>query len=157
MTKDKILIELSSSTKTKVYKEDFASQSFPQKVFSAIWEVEAEVNNGGFSQYFFNNSRASAWFVALALVHVGAPKTANICERAIAVAFPSGLPEDLYSIRSAANNFPKNIQGKLYALDKEFYAYPHDLADLLFAYVKLNPDEFGTLLERTFPVSRLTS
>ena len=147
MTKDKILIELSSSTKTKVYKEDFANQSFPQKVFSAIWEVEAEVNNGGFSQYFFNNSRASAWFVVLALEHVGAPKTASICERAIAVAFPSGLPEDLDSVRSAANNFPKNVQEKLYALDKEFYAYPHDLVDLLFAYVKQNPDEFGTLPE----------
>src|SRR5258708_4247633 len=79
VTKDKILIELSRSAKTKVYKEDFANQSFPQKVFSAIWQVEAEVNNGGFSQYFFNDSRASAWFVALALEHVGAPKTANIC------------------------------------------------------------------------------
>src|SRR5882724_9902649 len=114
VNKNSILIDLSESDQTKFGKQDFEVQSMPQKVFSAIWEVEAEVNNGGFSQYFFNNSRASAWFVALALVHVGAPKTANICERAIAVAFPSGLPEDLYSIRSAANNFPKNIQGKLY-------------------------------------------
>ena len=147
MIKDKILIELARSAKTKVYKEDFADQSFPQKVFSAIWQVEAEVNNGGFSQYFFNDSRASAWFVALALEHIGAPKTANICERAIAAAFPFGSPDDLDSIRSAAADFPNDILEKLYALDKEFYAYPHDLVDLLFVYVKHNPDEFGTLPE----------
>ena len=65
----------------------------------------------------------------------------------IAAAFPSGLPNNLDSIRSAADNFSRNIQEELYALDKEFYAYPHDLVDLLFAYVKQNPDEFGTLPE----------
>ncbi|MGC1905073.1 MAG: DUF4375 domain-containing protein [Candidatus Acidiferrum sp.] len=147
MDKNKILIKLSESPMTKVWKEDFAKQSFPQKVFSAIWEVEAEVNNGGFSQYFFNNSRASAWFVALALEEIHAPKTANICERAIAAAFPSGLPNDLNSIRSSAGNFPKDILGKLSALDEEFYSYPHNLTDLLFAYVMLHPDEFGRLPE----------
>jgi len=145
MDKNKILIKLSESAMTKVWKEDFAKQSFPQKVFSAIWEVEAEVNNGGFSQYFFNNSRASAWFVARALEEIGAPKTANICKRAIAAAFPSGLPDDLDSIRSAAADFSEDIREKLWALDKEFYSYPHNLTDLLFAYVKRHPDEFGSL------------
>jgi len=145
MDKNKILIKLSESAMTKVWKEDFANQSFPQKVFSAIWEVEAEVNNGGFSQYFFNNSRASAWFVARALEEIGAPKTANICKRAIAAAFPSGLPDDLDCIRSAAADFSEDIREKLWALDKEFYSYPHNLTDLLFAYVKRRPDEFGSL------------
>jgi len=147
MDKDKILIKLSESGMTKVWKEDFAKQSFPQKVFSAIWQVEAEVNNGGFSQYFFNNSRASAWFVALALQEIGAPKTASICERAIAAAFPSGLPDDLDSIRSAAAHFSEDIREKLWTLDKEFYTYPHDLTELLFTYVKRHPDEFGSLPE----------
>ena len=147
MIKDKILIELARSAKTKVHKEDFANQSFPQKVFSAVWQVEAEVNNGGVSQYFFNDSRASAWLVTLALEHIGAPKTANISERAISAAFPSGLPDDRDSIRSAAADIPKDILEKLYALDKEFYSYPHDLTDLLFAYAKRHPDEFGTLPE----------
>jgi hypothetical protein len=147
MDKNKILIKLSESPMTKVWKEDFAKQSFPQKVFSAVWEVEAEVNNGGFSQYFFNNSRASAWFVTLALEEIRAPKTANICERAISVAFPPGLSDDLDSIRSFAADFPKDILEKLSALDEEFYSYPHNLTDLLFTYVKLHPDEFGSLPE----------
>lgn len=98
------------------FAEDFAGQSFPQKVLSAIWRMEAEVNNGGFSQYFFNSSRASAWFVVAALEEIGAPKTASICERAIATAFPYGLPEDLDSIRSAAADFPEDTVEKLWTL-----------------------------------------
>jgi hypothetical protein len=52
MNKNDILINLSESENTRFGKEDFALQSLPQKVFSAIWAVESEVNNGGFSQYF---------------------------------------------------------------------------------------------------------
>jgi hypothetical protein len=51
-TKNHILILLSESDKTSFGKEDFGSQSLPQKVFSAIGEVESEVNNGGFSAVF---------------------------------------------------------------------------------------------------------
>jgi Domain of unknown function (DUF4375) len=58
-TKNHILINLSSSEKTSFGKEDFADQSLPQKVFSAIWAIESEVNNGGFSQYFLNSSEES--------------------------------------------------------------------------------------------------
>jgi uncharacterized protein DUF4375 len=50
--KNAFLIQLSESDRTMFGKEDFATQSVPQKVFSAIWAVESEVNNGGFSQYF---------------------------------------------------------------------------------------------------------
>jgi hypothetical protein len=46
MTKNDILINLSESEKTSFGKQDFASQSLPQKVFSAIWAVESEVNSG---------------------------------------------------------------------------------------------------------------
>jgi hypothetical protein len=73
MTMDKILIALASSPVTKVGKEPFTRQSLPQKVFTAIWKVEAEVNNGGFSQYFWNSSNESAHFVVQALEMIGAP------------------------------------------------------------------------------------
>ena len=145
MNKNEILIELSESKMTKVGKKEFATQSFPQKVFSAIWEVESEVNNGGFSQYFLNDSAESAYFVVGALEEIGAPKTAYICQRAIAAAFPSGPPETVDSIRSAASAFSEEILEELEPIDQEFLSYPHNLTDLLFAYVKAHPDEFGTL------------
>jgi hypothetical protein len=144
-TKNHILISLSSSDKTSFGKLDFASQSLPQKVFSAIWEVESEVNNGGFSQYFLNSSAESAHFVADSLRIIGAPDTAAICDRAIAASFPTGLPESEDAIRLAASEFPDEIVEKLEALDQEFFSYPHDLTKLLFDYVSQHPEEFGTL------------
>jgi len=144
-TKNHILIRLSESPQTKFGKEDFTSQSVPQKVFSALWEVESEVNNGGFSQYFVNSSAGSAHFVADALRMIGAPKTADICERAIDTAFPAGLPKSEEAIRSAAADFSDEVLEKLEPLDQEFFSYPHNLTDLLFAYVSQHPEEFGTL------------
>jgi hypothetical protein len=92
VNKNSILIDLSESDKTKFGKQAFATQSTPQQVFSSIWAVESEVNNGGFSQYFLNSSCETAAFVAVALDTIGAPRTADICRRAIATAFPMGLP-----------------------------------------------------------------
>jgi Domain of unknown function (DUF4375) len=144
-TKNQILIGLSESPQTRFGKEDFTSQTVPQTVFSALWEVESEVNNGGFSQYFVNSSAESAHFVVDALNMIGAPKTADICERAIATAFPAGLPQSEEAIRSAAADFSDEVLEKLEPLNEEFFSYPHNLADLLFAYVSEHPDEFGTL------------
>jgi hypothetical protein len=145
MNKNEILINLSQSGMTKVGKLEFAQQSLPQRVFSAIWELESEVNNGGFSQYFSNESAESASFVAEALEIIGAPKTASICNRAISGAFPAGLPQTPEAIRSAAADFSDEILGKLEPLDQEFFAYPHSLTDLLFAYVSEHSEDFGTL------------
>ena len=145
VNKNEILINLSESAATKVGKEEFEQQSLPQKVFTAIWEVEAEVNNGGFSQYFLNDSAESASFVVKALTTIGAPKTADICSRAIVIAFPGGLPQTAEAVRSIATDFSEDILARLEPLDQEFFAYPHNLTDLLFAYVAAHPEEFGTL------------
>jgi hypothetical protein len=147
MNKNGILIALSESDRTNFGKKDFNSQSFPQKVFSAIWAVESEVNNGGFSEYFSNSSCETAGFVTEALETVGAPLTSDICKRAIIVAFPSDLPSDPDEISSAASDFTSEIRDKLDGLDKEFFQYPHNLTKLLFAYVSNHPDEFGELPE----------
>jgi hypothetical protein len=145
MNKNGILIELSESDKTKFGKEDFATQSTPQKVFSAIWAVESEVNNGGFSQYFQNTSCETAVFVVQALNVIGAPRTADICRRALETAFPAGLPSTADTIASTVGNFSDEIQEQLETLDGEFFAYPHNLTDLLFAFVSKHPEEFGEL------------
>src|SRR5258708_26400252 len=100
MDKNSILIDLSESKRTKFGKEDFETQSVPQKVFSSVWAVESEVNNGGFSQYFLNSSAETSAFVAEALEAIGAPRTADICRRAIACAFPDGLPSTPEEISS---------------------------------------------------------
>ncbi len=143
--KNNILISLSESDRTQFGKQNFATQSTPQQVFSSVWAVEAEVNNGGFSQYFLNDSCETAVFVAKALDTIGAPRTADICRRAIATAFPAGLPPTPEAISTAAADFSDEVLEQLGALDNEFFAYPHSLTDLLFAYLSKHPEEFGEL------------
>lgn len=148
MNKNELLIELSESSMAKIGKEEFAQQSLPQKVFSGIWEVESEVNNGGFSQYFSNDSAESASFVVQALETIGAPRTASICNRAILTAFPTGLPTTVESIRSVATDFSDEILAELEPLDQEFFSYPHNLTDLLFKYVSAHPEHTGETRRR---------
>jgi hypothetical protein len=144
MDKNNILINLSESEKIKFGKEDFHTQSVPQKVFSSIWAVESEVNNGGFSQYFQNSTSAeTAPFVVEALNTIGAPRTADICNRAMACAFPAGLPATPEAICSAAESLADDKLNELEVLDAEFMKYPHNLTELLFAYVSKHVEEFG--------------
>jgi Domain of unknown function (DUF4375) len=147
MNKNSALIDLSESERTKFGKEEFSLQSFPQKVFSAIWAAESEINNGGFAQYFQNASSETAPFVVEAFEAIGAPRTADICRRAVAVAFPNGLPSAPEAISSAAADFTDDITEQLETLDTEFFQYPHNLTDLLFEFVSEHPEEFGPLPE----------
>jgi hypothetical protein len=145
VNKNSILIELSESESIDYAKSPFSSQPIPQKVFWAIWALEAEVNNGGFAQYFFNTSCETVPFVAEALEIIGAPKTAEICRCAIKSAFPNGLPSTPDAISAASVDLSEDIMGKLYEADEEFFRYPHNLTALLFAYVSKHPEIFGTL------------
>lgn len=145
MDKNEILVMLSESESTAFGKQDFEEQSVPQKVFSSIWSLESEVNNGGFSQYFQNSSNETAGFVVDALRSIDAHQTAEICKRALMIAFPMGLPSSPEAISAAAANFAPDVEDALNSLDQDFYAYPNDLTELLYAYVSAHPDEFGSL------------
>ena len=92
MDKNNILIALSEPEYARLDSEGFRNLSVPHKVFSAIWALEAEVNNGGFSQYFFNSSGATAGFVHEALMIVGALKTADFAGARLPRRFPMGCP-----------------------------------------------------------------
>jgi hypothetical protein len=146
MDKNGFLIDLSESERTDFGRTEFAQQSYPQKVFSAIWNVESEVNNGGFAQYFENDCE-TAPFVGEALDTIGAPLTGAICRRAIAAAFPNGLPKDPKEISAQAEEFSDEVREELEEIDSEFFEYPHPLTDLLFDYVAKYPSEFGPVPE----------
>jgi len=131
MDKNKFLIDLSETDRTDFGKKKFSEQSHPQKVFSAIWAVESEVNNGGFAQYFENESGETAHFVAEALDTVEAPLTAAICRRAISTAFPDGLPEAPGAIGITAHYCPVRCLrcGVTYSIEWGFRGFGgvHDL------------------------------
>src|SRR5260370_2527375 len=134
MNKNSILTNLSESDKARFGKQAFATQSTPQQVFSSIWALESEVNNGGFSQYFLNESCETATFVAEALDTIGAPRTADICIRAIAAAFPTGVPPTTDAVSTAAAGFSNEVLENWGTLVTVILEYPNNLTHLMSAY-----------------------
>jgi hypothetical protein len=143
LDKNAYLIELSTSERTDFGVRDFADQSELQRVFSAIWTLEAEVNNGGFHQYFLNSAGETANFAPHALGRVGATSTAEIAERALLAVSPEPFPEDQDARQAMLEGLNKETIDQLESLDAEFYAYPDDLTELLFEFVRAHPEEFG--------------
>ena len=141
INKNNFLIELSESKRTSFGKIDFEKQSPAQKVFSSVWSVESEVNNGEFEQYFSNPSVETAGCVVGALTEIKAHKTAAICERAIQLVFPSGLPPAHIASDQAAEMDEVKAQ-KLEKYTDDFLKYPHDLTELLYDFVMSHTEEF---------------
>ena len=143
MDKNAYLIELSTSERTDFGVRDFADQPEPQRIFSAIWTLEGEVNNGGFHQYFLNSAGETANFGPHALRRIGAKSTAEIAERALRVVSPEPLPEDQVVRQAILEALDDETIDELESLDAEFYSYPDDLTALLFEFVRAHPKEFG--------------
>jgi hypothetical protein len=113
--------------------ERFSELSPSEKVFILVWELEAEVNNGGFHQFFFNSAGDRAGATAAALRSIGAKRAADIVDRATS-SFPKGVPAD----RSVRQGLLEEIDPDIAlfeALDQEFYTYPDDLSRLLHDFV----------------------
>ncbi len=93
-----------------------------------IGELESEVSNGGFNQYFFNSSGQNCFETLRALKKSGKIKTAEILETAIHLINPVNLSEnDL--IEKLRNREVQELDDslvtqKLENLDQLFYKYP---------------------------------
>ena len=113
-----------------------------EKVVLFIENLEREVNNGGFSQFFWNSSGDYAQETLAALKSIGANKTAEIVSKAFSV-WPNGnIPSD----RVARQNTLETIEDKSVETwnicDDTFYEYEDDISSLLFIFVKANLNEF---------------
>ncbi|RXM47701.1 DUF4375 domain-containing protein [Flavobacterium sp. YO12] len=93
-----------------------------------IEELEMEVNNGGFNQYFFNSSGQNCFETLKSLKKNKKFKTAKILESAINLINPKKLSnEDLIKKlrnREVEELNNEKINTKLELLDLEFYKYP---------------------------------
>ena len=139
--KNRFLIALSESPRTEFGKVEFADQNEAQRVFSAIWALESEVNNGGFSLFFNNCDSDVICHAPVALRAIGATSCAGIVERAVQLI--SLLPGSEGRRHAAPRKLDDEAQALLEALDTEFFGYPDDLTDLLYAFVSRHPQVFG--------------
>ncbi len=143
MDKNEFLIELSESDRTEFGRVPFVNQGETQRVFSAVWALESQVNNGGFEQYFVSSDGDTAEFAPLALRTIGANTCADVVERALRALSSTPLPASQTVREELIDSAPDEVKDKLEELDQAFFAYPDDLTALLFAYVATYPEAFG--------------
>ena len=120
-----------------------ASLTPAQRGFVAIWELEDDVNNGGFSQYFFNSCGGDVWIASRTLREIGADRCADIVDRAGQLLPLSAAEWSSREARqSALEALSESDSEALDNLDDLFFAYPDDLDALLNAFVSKHRDAF---------------
>jgi hypothetical protein len=135
------LIQLAESPEAPFWRLDYDALSEPERAFRAIWELEAEVNNGGFEQYFFNSSGELVPYIGDALRVVGAPLMAGIVQRAIDVVGQDTAWNDDNARRARLDALTPAARSELDSCDQRFMTYPESLTALLYRYVYENQNE----------------
>jgi hypothetical protein len=108
----------------------------PAEVQRLVDDLEAEVNNGGFDQYFFNAAGDEAAAAIEALEAIGAGRTAAIVRSACA-RFPGGMPPADRDTRQALLTESVSPEGDAFEDDDDaFLNYEDDLAGLVAAYAE---------------------
>ena len=124
MDRNTYLISLSERFCNALGDVAFAEQAEPHKVFSAIWDLESQVNNGGFDQYIRNIDSDVIGYAPGALHAIGAAACAGIVERAIEVI--ATLPATQELRYRALDSQGESGEEQLAALDAEFFAFLED-------------------------------
>jgi len=106
-----------------------------RKLLAAYW-LEAEVNNGGFDQYFFNSAGDNAEAALAGLKEMGASGAAALLERAMAV-FPGGKPPpDRFKRQDAMEKVANQSKPVWDKCVDEFYKLKESISDLSLTYAK---------------------
>lgn len=134
---EKFVVELSHYVGNKCeYGEKMSVLSKPERVFYVTQILEMEVNNGGFSQYFFNSSGDFANEIVDAYSEIGAVRTVEICKKAVSI-YDGEVPAD----RDAREDVfvdDEEREAILDECDEAFFEYEEDLNALNQAYVLKN-------------------
>ena len=114
----------------------------PQKNFYFNQNLEREINNGGFNQYFYNSSGDFAHETITSLRAIGAGKTAGILQKAIDQFPGSVVPKDRVKRQEVLEKIEDKANEVWEQLDQAFYKYEDNLNDLNIEYVKQNRTSF---------------
>jgi hypothetical protein len=128
---------------------DNAMKLFPKLSagFRAVYAtqvLEGEVDNGGFSQFFFNSSAEFTYEARDGFWLIGARQTAQVVVDAIALEMEKGTP---YSRFPDSFTYHQDLGERYdYAdytdLEDHFYARPENLSRLRIKYMREHPEQF---------------
>ena len=123
--------------------EAVMSWNKPRRSFYIVWWLEAEVNNGGFEQYYINSSGQYYKELPSAFASIGAVKFAALAEKANIVFEEK---KDLYNKPDlSAEEFVGLYENSpLNDYDVEFHSLyeEENLYDLLVEYIRKNKNDF---------------
>jgi len=126
---------------TKIFYENPSKLSLPEKNIVYIEELEHEINNGGFNQYFSNSSGDNSNETLEALKIIKSKVFYDILKNAIDK-FPNGVvPKDRGERENIVTKIDKEVELWNY-LDNEFYKYEEDIYKLMVEYIKNNIKDF---------------
>ena len=142
--RDMIVMEIDTYLNEKSnYGENIEKLNSSQLTFLFVENLEREINNGGFNQFYFNSSGNFSQETVNALLEIGAKKTSEIIKKANSE-FKSGIvPKDRTERQTELELIEKkNAEENWNKCDSEFYEYKDDLTELLIAFVIKNKTEF---------------
>ena len=128
-------------TKTQ-YGDDMSGLSKPERIIYITQTLEMEVNNGGFSQFFYNSGGGFSNELVEAFTAIGAVATAAICQKAID-AFDCKIPVDRDEREEMLDELESDeLDEILEECDNAFYDYEDNLNELNYHFVMKNKASF---------------
>ena len=121
----------------------YESLTPPQRLCYVVNEVNLEVKNGGFAQYFFNSSGDHARDALAALHAMEATREAAILQRAMDLFGSNGPSANRHVRQDQLAGFSENQDGTLRKLNAEFHERPDDLDVLMSLYAAEHPEHFN--------------
>lgn len=139
---DALELALGLPNRYDIGNDDRAFAELPKEIqhVSAVNALEGEVNNGGFSQYFFNSSGDHCSIALEALEVIGATHCAKALGDAIAIVGVNGASPSRDLRSEAIAELSKDDDERLNELSKVIWTGPEELGVLLVKYMEKHAD-----------------
>ena len=113
-----------------------------QRMLLTVLDLNAQVCNGGFGQYFFNSYGDDALVALEDLQRLGAPRSRALLAEAIALLGADPYPVDADERSQALDRMPADAERAMGELGSRYHASGEEIMELCVAYVEAHPDEF---------------
>jgi hypothetical protein len=136
---DSIVLAFEQAVEQKAARAGCNQLTEEEKIILAIEGLEREVNNGGYSQFFYNSSKEYAPMIVDALSRIGCHDTAELTLKAIAGLGIKGsfTVDDIDNAMDADNEDRDDMLSKC---DSRYYDVAGDLSEPLINFIKKNRD-----------------
>lgn len=142
-----VVLDVLERHDNRILTADIAALTDSERVVRVIWEVDAQVKNGGFLQYFANPSGENVPHIVDAFAAIGDAEVVALIEQALAV-FPDDVRWGDYLHRSDCLDGlqPASLE-LLDSLSFRYYEYADEVMVLLNSFIQAHaPDIAGQTL-----------